>query len=302
MSDITPESQRRPKAPGEQSYFVLFADLLGFKNIVLSHKLPKKENLDFRDPPRFARFKGGTLADLLGFASSSPLSETFIAFHGGIEQTYRDTSWSKPASLLVFSDSVFLATETLEDCFTFAERLMVYCLGQEAPIRMGIGYGSFLAYGFAFEDSPKLKYISSQFLGSAVIHATETEKCVNGLRIGVHDSVVETLKGREYADYKLLPLPSDEVKAGLNFEWNYFSKWSDNMYVPEYPELDAGQMKAILAHVEKMKKAAPQDDQKVQLKYVRTLEAIRRMGIAIVKAEEDPRFQPPPPFEPPEKV
>jgi hypothetical protein len=161
---------------------------------------------------------------------------------------------------------------------------------------MGIGYGSFLAYGFAFEDSPKLKYISSQFLGSAVIHATETEKSVQGLRIGVHESAAQMFYDKEFSEYKLLRLPDEESQPGLTFEWNYFGQWSDNFYAPAYPNLDAGQMKAILKHIAKMKELAP-NEARVQSKYEKTERAIKRMGIAIATAEEDPRFQQPEGFQ-----
>ena len=204
--------------------------------------------------------------------------------------------WGKGGSLLVFSDSVFLATESVAECFGFAERLMLYCLGQEAPIRMGVGYGSFVTYGFSFEETPQLKYISSQFLGSGVIHATETEKCVRGLRIGVHDSAANRVQDTDFAAYKLLPLPKEELRPGVGYEWNYFGGWSSNPYLPDYPHFDASQIKAIRDHLTKMREAAPKDD-RVQDKYVRTDEAIKRMGMSIASAEEDPRFQPPPPFE-----
>ncbi len=43
-------------------------------------------------------------------------------------------------------------------------------------MRMGVGYGSFIPLGFAFEEDPRLKLFSSQFYGTGVIRAVEAEK------------------------------------------------------------------------------------------------------------------------------
>jgi hypothetical protein len=54
----------------------------------------------------------------------------------------------KPATAITFSDSVFLATETLYEAADFATGFAESMLANKVPVRMGIGYGSFAALKF----------------------------------------------------------------------------------------------------------------------------------------------------------
>src|SRR4051812_32450164 len=96
-------------------YFVLFADLLGFKRLVLDNKVPFPENLNYRDRPLIKPSRPG-IAD-----SGNPLSEAFTTFHGSIQSVLDGTALQQGIKLYVFSDSIFLASESAADCFMFAE-------------------------------------------------------------------------------------------------------------------------------------------------------------------------------------
>jgi hypothetical protein len=121
---------------------------------------------------------------------------------------------------------------------------------------MGVGYGSFITHGFAFEEDPKLRLISSQFFGTGVIHAVEAEKHLKGLRIALHRSALEPLlKATETSSlnsYKLVPLPANQRSNAITHEWNYLGEV--NHYHLEYtgqaPDRSSDQN--LLMHIERM--------------------------------------------------
>jgi hypothetical protein len=129
---------RRMKNPPTK--FVLFADVLGFKRLVLDNRVPFPQSLDFRDrgwgvaaPPR-----------------RNPMARGFTGFHGAIEMVTERTAWQE-AELMVFSDSLFLATADARECMEFASDLMRRAIAVDVALRMGIGYGTFVSYGFSFQ-------------------------------------------------------------------------------------------------------------------------------------------------------
>ncbi len=288
----------------DQDQFVLFADLLGFKGLVLDSKRPDVDELDFRNPPIFMKI--GSLSTLYsGIKESNRLSETFNNFHGSIQDTLQQMLWLRPVSVYVFSDSIFVAAPEIADCLGYAERLMNLCVAREAPIRMGVGYGSFIPFGFEFQESPMLKFISSQFLGSGVVQAAVSETCIKGMRIALHDSVVDQVRDKPYASYKLLAIPEVEVlkpkdgtKPEVTHEWNYLGAWQEplNLYNPAYPKLDNVLVDTLKMHIARMQKATATTPA-VHEQYDKTFGALNRMADALSRAEADSQFKAPPPFD-----
>jgi hypothetical protein len=225
-------------------HFVLFADILGFKDLVKDHKVPFPESLELRER------RISTLGSLMNFGN--PLGDAFKAFHQGIQYIVDDRGWARPTNLMVFSDSLFLASTSWQDCFGFAESLMVYCIGQDVPMRMGIGCGSFVPYGYAFQEEPRLKRFSSQFFGTGVIYAVEAEKHLKGLRIAVHISAIEAMDTKSLNPYKLIPLAEDQKNHEIMHEWNYLGEFNDyrTHYTGEKPDRSA--YKTLLMHIERM--------------------------------------------------
>jgi hypothetical protein len=261
-------------------YFVLFADLLGFKRLVLDHKVPFPENLEYKDRPR--RFSLGSLASF-----GNPLSRGFTTFHGGVETTFNNIAWGADVNIIVFSDSLFLATISANDCFLFAEQLLRYCINHDAPMRMGIGRGSFVSYGFGFEEAPKIKFSSSQFFGSGVIYATEAEKQLKGMRIAIHSSAVEALAAEPaiyneaLPQYKLMTVPAPEATPAINYEWNYLGTWqSSESLVWGGKDTDFGTVITLHDHVRTMRDNSPSEPA-IRLQYTRTIEAFQRMEQAV---------------------
>lgn len=111
---------------------------------------------------------------------------------------------------MVFSDSLFVATPSGEDCMLFCETFSRYCIESDVPLRTGVGHGIFATHGFSFESTPKLKVISTQFLGSAVIRAVQAEQILKGPRIALHPRSLKALQESNAEDVKLVPLPKDQ--------------------------------------------------------------------------------------------
>ncbi len=254
--------------------FVLFADVLGFKRLVLRHKVPFPEHLDFRD-----RAIGRTLGGLINYGN--PLGEAFTAFHGGIDIIANQMPWSTQVSLIVFSDSLFLATESALDCMSFGERLLRYTIGQATPMRMGIGYGSFVPYGLAFEESPRIKLFSSQFFGTGVVHAVGAEKQLSGIRIAIHRTASDVINNDDTLRPRLIALPEADACEDVEYELNYLVSINGS---PHTHHIDPVEFNSIVStldtHFARMHIAAG-DGARVSEIYDGTLTATRRMREAI---------------------
>lgn len=256
-------------------YFVVFGDLLGFKRLVLENKVPFDYNLNFRNRPLLKPL--GSLAN-----TGNALSRAFNAFHGGINSVLESTAWTRPISLYVFSDSVFLVAEAATDALEFGEQLMRLCLQNEAPLRQGIGYGSFVRYGFSFEETPVTTHTSSQFFGSGVIYATEAEKALteHGMRIAVHKSAAEAITSGSYRAEKLLTVT--DLASYVTHEWNYLPEWAENprrYNAKEDP--DPNIPATLMNRIEQMHARVAADDKKLQRQYEDSKAALVRMTKAM---------------------
>jgi len=262
------------------NYFVCYADVLGFKNLVLENKVPFPENLEYRDRPRPA-----TVRSLTNFGNR--LSKGFTTFHRGVELTPNDIVWTEQVNIYVFSDSLFVATPSWSNCFSFAERLMRYCIGQETPLRMGVGFGSFVSYGFGFEEAPNIKFLSSQFFGTGVVYATEAEKCLKGMRIAMHPSAVNALgtmspgpDRQRLESYKILPLPPEDFSTTVQCEWSYLGGWNRLQQLASGDDQGEGNADKLLVHIKRMREENKDKDLAIQKQYVDTELAFGRMQTA----------------------
>ena len=63
------------------------------------------------------------------------------------------------------------------------------------PVRLGVGYGSFVTHRFAYESTQHSQIISSQFLGTGVTNAYAAERTEKkGMRIFLHESLVKATR------------------------------------------------------------------------------------------------------------
>jgi hypothetical protein len=247
------------------NYFVLFADMLGFKQLVLQHKVPFPENLEFR-----GRLYERPERENPAAAKGNALSRAFRAFHRTANDCLTRIVWHEPVSVIVFSDSLFIATTSAEDCIAFAEQMMLVGLHRDMPLRMGLGLGSFVRYGFAYEDDPLVRYSSAQFFGSAVVYAVEAEGSIKGIRGAVHPAAAQALL--QLVPNRLVSLPESQVSSHSSHELNY---------VPEHPDPmgDLQSETEITAKIRRLSSAAP-DLPSVKIHYTEALDALARMANA----------------------
>ena len=132
--------------------------------------------------------------------------------------------------------------------------------------------GSFIGYGFSYEESPSIKYTSSQFFGTGVVNSIEAEKCLKGIRIAVHPSAVAEIDRLDAR--QVMPVPTEEKGPNVSHELSYLPKNPDPM---GDMELDTD----IEAKIRELQTRAPKVTA-VQAHYSRSLEALGRMTAAAV--------------------
>ena len=244
-------------------HFVVYGDVLGFRDLVLTHKTVQADTLTYRR--QNARLMVASLEH------GNPLQRRLKNFHLKVDEAVFNTKWPAEVSVMVFSDSLFLATTDGKSCMEFCQRLLTECLAADIPLRMGVGYGSFISNSFAFESVPLARVINTQFLGTAVVYANDAEKALKGLRIALHPSSVEPLGHLQLRYDRRLPLPSEQVNEHVSHEWNILPS--------ERNDSGGGlrmQREALIRHVEKMRSDSL-DRPDIQLHYSRTLSAIQQM-------------------------
>lgn len=183
---------RMSSSPVSSQTLLLSLDLLGFSVLVEEH--PNQMETVTYD--LFDRYEGDgeVLWRKEEVEESTRSEDVFSRFHNvlaaEIEHPYRGV-----AQAFVFSDGAFLACEHPNQTVATARQLMRNFLGQELPVRMGLGYGTLHTHKFSAEMTPKLLVARSIFYGTAVINAHRAQQQKGrGSRIFVHKSCVPVLK------------------------------------------------------------------------------------------------------------
>lgn len=258
-------------------HFVVYGDVLGFRDLVLTHQTVQPESLTYRRSG--ARFMAASLAH------GNPLQRQLKNFHAKLDDAVFNTEWSAEVSVMVFSDSVFVATTNGKSCMDFCQRLLCDCIDGEIPLRMGVGYGTFVSNSFAFEAVPQAKVITSQFLGTGVVYAVGAEKAIKGMRIALHPTAATALAGISERQDRCLALSAEQLKENASHEWNFLPS-----HTIGNAKLSANRNE-LLRHVENMRVRSP-DYAKIH--YVETVAAVTRMTTQMhsewLKPGERPRF------------
>jgi hypothetical protein len=249
--------------------FVAFVDILGFRALVLGHRVPRSSTLAPLDRMGF-----DATIDLLGDLDDlrSPLRRCFVSFHEILRTQLNKANSGDDLTAVVFSDSFFLATEDWYPCLRFCQAFMRSCIAAKIPVRMGVGYGSFSSNRFAIETMKGMRIVSTEFLGSAVVFATDAEKAVKGMRIALHPTVLPTIGYTNAKPYKFLSLPAEECSEAAIHELNY----SDSSFlIGEAPDGDTAA--SLLRYVADMKGHAPALPH-IQVHYEQTSRALETNG------------------------
>lgn len=162
---------------------VLFADILGFAALTKLHPLDLA-NLRAHERP----------FSLIG-SPKNALSDAFCSFHNVVSGTLGRARWYHSLTAITFSDSAFVATTHLHEAVNIASDIVRQLIAQRTPIRVGIAFGSFAALRFKSDITAEGGEHATEFLGTAVVHAAEAEKCgIKGMRILLHPSVMPLLE------------------------------------------------------------------------------------------------------------
>ncbi|MCL4797829.1 MAG: hypothetical protein KJZ84_24910 [Bryobacteraceae bacterium] len=193
-----------------ETTFILFVDMLGFAALV------EKEGDEINElSPIF------TGAELYSPSpAESLLGYRFMNFHRCLNQARVRLQEMGAGTAIVFSDSAFFRIDSLENAIHLARMLMFELVTSETPARMGLARGTYRMLRFLTDSSAQVSFHMSQFLGTGVVRAYETERCgVPGLRILLHPDL-EPLLDKD--DLRIIPVkPSEIMRLNVRSEVNY---------------------------------------------------------------------------------
>lgn len=179
---------------------VLYADILGFAALTKSQPIDldrlKTHERPLSNLPDFSDLSG---LEGINRTPKNPLTDVFSSFHNALKWKLWTVSMWHPITSIAFSDSAFIATTYLHEGVNIAIDLLRSLMSQRTPVRIGIGFGSFAALRFKSDISSDSGDHAAQFLGTAVVHAAEAEKCgIKGLRILLHPSVMPLIEDPQH--------------------------------------------------------------------------------------------------------
>jgi len=193
-----------------ETTFILFADMLGFAALVeregdeLNELNPIFTGVELYSP--------SPAESLLGYR--------FINFHRCLNQARVRLQEMGAGTAIVFSDSAFFRIETLDNAIHLARTLMFELVTSETPVRMGLARGSYRMLRFLTDSSAHVSFHMSQFLGTGIVRAYQTERCgVPGLRILLHPDLEPLLDKKAL---RIVPVkPSEKMRLNVQSEVNY---------------------------------------------------------------------------------
>jgi hypothetical protein len=193
-----------------ENTFILFTDMLGFAALV------EKEGDELNElNPIFSGvqlYSPSPADSLLGYR--------FINFHRCLNQARVRLQEMGAGTAIVFSDSAFFRIETLDNAIHLARTLMFELVTSEIPARMGLARGSYRMLRFLTDSSAHASFHMSQFLGTGIVRAYQSERCgVPGLRILLHPDLEPLLDKNAL---RIVPVkPSEKMRLNVQSEVNY---------------------------------------------------------------------------------
>ncbi len=211
-------STEYPMTEPFETTFILFVDMLGFAALV------EKEGDELNElSPIFTGvelYSPSPAESLLGYR--------FINFHRCLNQARVRLQELGAGTAIVFSDSAFLRIDSLENAVHIARTLMFELVTSEVPVRMGLARGSYRMLRFLTDSSARVSFHMSQFLGTGVVRAYETEGCgVPGLRILLHPDLERLL---DKDALRIIPVkPNEKMRLNVRYEVNYLDPTADRL-------------------------------------------------------------------------
>ena len=201
-----------------ETTFILFVDMLGFAALVegegdeLNELNPIFTGVELHSP--------SPAESLLGYR--------FINFHRCLNQARVRLQEMRAGTAIVFSDSAFFRMDTLDNAIHLARTLMFELVTSEVPVRMGLARGSYRMLRFLTDESAQVSFHVSQFLGTGIVRAYQTEGCsVPGLRILLHPDLEPLLDKKTF---RIVPVkPSEHMRLNVQFEVNYLDATDNHL-------------------------------------------------------------------------
>ncbi len=201
-----------------ETTFILFVDMLGFAALV------EKEGDELNElNPIFTGvelYSPSPAESLLGYR--------FINFHRCLNQARVRLQEMGSGTAVVFSDSAFFRIGTLNDLIHVARTLMFELVSSEIPVRMGLARSSYRMLRFLTDSSAHVSFHMSQFLGTGIVRAYQTEGCgVPGLRILLHPNLEPLLDKKAL---RIVPVkPSEKIRLNGQSEVNYLDPTDNHL-------------------------------------------------------------------------
>jgi hypothetical protein len=207
-----------------ETTFLLFVDMLGFAALV------EKEGDELNELSPI--FTGVELYSPT--PAESLLGYRFINFHHCLNEARQRLQQLGAGTAIVFSDSAFFRIETLHDAIELARTLMFDLVTNGVPARIGLAQGSYRMLRFLTDSSAHVSFHMSQFLGTGVVRAYQTERCgIPGLRILLHPDL-EPLLDKEAM--RIIPAtPGVRMRLDVLSEVNYLDATPSN-FGPDYDD------------------------------------------------------------------
>ncbi|MGA2988186.1 MAG: hypothetical protein ABSG32_30780 [Terriglobia bacterium] len=250
----------------DAEHTLIFIDMLGFADLTI------------KNPRRLVQY--GPDEHGVSGTSTSPLQTQFNRFHRILESCISEQRLSGGMQAMLFSDCAYLDAGNSLRAGLIATELMRHFLGERVPVRMGIGRGTFYAFGFSTDISGPTTISRSKFAGTAVINAYAAERFGGkGMRVFMHPSLEPEHHLIEQR-VKMLRLPKPHHNATWELDYLYETKPAQ-----EHPAADECDQKLFEA-VASMND--PKAEMEVRRHYVETYEALNAMRRANGRERVDP--------------
>jgi len=246
-----------------ETTFILFADMLGFTDLVEK----EGEEIDELSPifTGVELYRPSSADNLLGYP--------FINFHRCLNEARIQLQEMGAGTAIVFSDSAFFRIETLEHAIELARSLMFDLVTSDIPVRMGIARGSYRMLRFLTDSSAHVTFHMSQFLGTGIVRADQAEGCgLARLRILLHPNLEPLLDKQAL---RIVPFkPAANMSLAVLSEVNYL-ELNNNHVGPDYEDC---------IQFDCLRRMAGETEERFQYHYIETFNAWNVMRSQLKRA------------------
>jgi hypothetical protein len=255
--------------PEDEARILLFVDILGFAEITKYYRYRVQDSRDEGTHRSYSR--------------TTEIQRQINCFNRILDTNISELAVCGGTQAMLFSDCAYLvfSKEVRNDHPSMrtgrvATDLMREFIKNHVPVRMGIGKGTFYDMEYLTTTNGKLITSKSRFIGTAVVHAYEAERCESlqpeqcggkGLRIFIHESAEEDLS--DMGRHLRTPQGYKHVKWELDYLY-------DPRPIREADEVEKHD-RELYDNIMSMN--APQLSDGARFQYCETIAALNRMRV-----------------------